>query len=253
MAKQFVFDQPHATRFVSARQAYLRKHLPELKEALSLKTALDVGCGVGHFSQFLKELGFEVTALDGREENIEEARRRHPGIQFHPVNVEDSRIREIGSFDLVLCFGLLYHLENPFGAIRNIARMTERLLLIESICLPEEEPFLYLRDEIDQEDQALRAIACYPSEGALIKMCYRAGFRFVYHPSTFPDHEDFCASLSRKRLRTMLAAARIPLDGFPFVPVREPDSVEDPWINVAGKVQAGVSKFRNVVHKKIFL
>src|SRR5262245_54606566 len=120
MAKIFVFDMPHATRFTEARIGFLNKWLPGLTKSESLGTALDVGCGVGYFSRSLSDLGFEVVALDGRPENIAEAQRRYPKVKFAILNLEDPAVQELGSFDLVLCFGLLYHLENPFLAIRNL-------------------------------------------------------------------------------------------------------------------------------------
>ncbi len=44
------------------------------------------------------------------------------------------------------------------------------------MCLPEEKPSMLLREEPHQEDQSLTDVACYPSEGSLVKMLYRAGF-----------------------------------------------------------------------------
>jgi hypothetical protein len=79
-------------------------------------------------------------------------------------------ILQLGWFDLVLCFGLLYHLENPLRAIRHLRGLTEKCLLLESMCLPEEKPSMLLREEPRQEDQSLTDVACYPSEGSLVKM-----------------------------------------------------------------------------------
>jgi hypothetical protein len=41
--------------------------------------------------------------------------------------VEDLSLRDIGTVDLVLSVGLLYHLENPFRAIRNFHALTGKL------------------------------------------------------------------------------------------------------------------------------
>jgi hypothetical protein len=43
------------------------------------------------------------------------------------------------------------------------------------MCLPEEKPAMLLREEPRQEDQSLTDVACYASEGSLVKMLYRAG------------------------------------------------------------------------------
>ncbi len=220
MPQPIIFDQSLSTRFVQARQVFLRKLLPDIKEGLSLRTAADVGCGVGYFSRFLREMGFRVVAFDGREANIEEAKRRNPEIEFHVADVEDPALQKLGSFDLVLCFGLLYHLENPLQTLRNLCPLTDKLLLIESACIPGEVPILYLRDEVELEDQGIRCLVSYPSEGCLIKMGYRAGFPFVYRFTSLPVHEDFQVTLGRKRARTMLAASKVPLS-FPFLALAE--------------------------------
>ena len=49
-------------------------------------------------------------------------------VEVSHYNVEDPQVRELGASDLVLCPGLLYHLENPFQAIRNLHALTARIL-----------------------------------------------------------------------------------------------------------------------------
>src|SRR5271168_5316386 len=106
--KSFIFDQPQQAEYVERRCAFLGRFLPQWKRELDLRTALDVGCGVGYFSAFLRDAGFQVTAVDGRAENVAEAQKRHPGIEFRACDVEDPQCAALGSYDLVLAFGLLY-------------------------------------------------------------------------------------------------------------------------------------------------
>lgn len=249
MQKTWVFDAPHARRFTEARQSFLRLILPYFKQGLDLRTALDVGCGVGHFSTFLRDMGFQVTGVDGRAENVTEAQKRYPNIPFYIANVEDSSITHLGKFDLVLCFGLLYHLENPFAAMRNLYALTTKVLLIESMTVPEQRPVLILRDEGQSEDQGLHFIAFYPSESAIVKMCYQSGFPFVYRFLKLPDHEDFHASVWRRRVRTMLAASHLPLN-FPFLElVTEPMDWSDPWETRMGKVLRFLQRLHRFLRK----
>ena len=244
MAKPFVFDRPESTWIVQARQAFLQQLLADLKPQCDLKTALDVGCGVGYFSAFLRDLGFQVVALDARPQNIEEARARHPGIDFRVANVEDLRPEELGGYDFVLCFGLLYHLENPMRALRRLRAVTGKLLLVESMSVPGEAPVLYLRDESEIEDQALHSVAAYPSEGALVKMAYRAGFPVVYRPTALPDHEDFRAELGRERTRTVIAASTSPLQHPALALTPEPAGRADLWSSDPAGVGRMAHRFR---------
>ena len=166
------FDQKEYRQLIEARGETIRRAMRRLKPALGLSNAVDAGCGVGFFSQTLAECGLNVCGFDGRGENVAEARRRFPHIPFEQGDIEERAILQLGRFDLVLCFGLLYHLENPLRAIRNLRGLTEKCLLLESMCLPEEKPSMLLREEPRQEDQGLRDMACYPSEGSLVKMLY---------------------------------------------------------------------------------
>ena len=223
------FDQREYRKLIEARGEALRRVVAQLKPRLGLSNALDAGCGVGFFSQMLAECGLNVCGFDGRAENVAEACRRFPQIPFAEADIQDRAIFELGSFDFVLCFGLLYHLENPVLAIRNLRALTEKCLLLESMCLPEEKSTMLLREEPRQEDQGLTDLACYPSEGSLAKMLYRAGFSAVYRVTPLPEHDDFRETPDHLRRRTVLLASFEPIDvaGFRLYP--EPLEREDPW------------------------
>src|SRR6267142_1061841 len=223
------FDQREYRALIEARGETLRRVATKLKPALDLSNALDAGCGVGFFSQMLAECGLNVCGFDGRAENAAEARRRFPQIPFAEADIQDRAILELGSFDFVLCFGLLYHLENPVLAIRNLRALTGKCLLIESMCLPEEKSTILLRDEPRQKDQGLTDVACYPSERSLVKILYRAGFSAVYRVTPLPEHDDFRETPHHLRRRTVLLATFEPTDvaGFRLYP--EPFESEDPW------------------------
>ena len=185
--------------------------LGQLKPKLNLDTAVDVGCGLGHFSGLLNSLGFYVTGVDGRAENVQESARRFPATQFLNINVEDAQIAQLGTFDLVFCFGLLYHLENPLLAIRNLRAITKSLLLVEGLIYPGDDPIMGLVDETEYEDQGLRNFAFYPTEACLIKMLYRAGYSNVYRLLMLPAHPGYQDEPRRPRNRTVLAASLEPL------------------------------------------
>ncbi len=229
MPKPVVFDEPIQTDMRKAKTDFLRREIPPLQASLGLHTAFDIGCGVGYFSAMLRDMGFQVVAVDGREENIGEARDRHPGIDFRVADAEDPSLPAIGKFDLVLCVGLLYHLENPLRAFRNLHAMTGKLLIVESMAIPSDKPFFVLLDEGPLADESLRALSCYPSEGAIIKMAYRAGFPHVYRFRELPDQEDFRRSFGRDRARTMVAASTTRLDTPLLEIAEEPRLSGDLW------------------------
>ncbi len=129
MSKPLVFDLPLQSEMREAEIEFLRRVIPPWQSGLGLRSALDLGCGVGYYAAMLRDLGFQTCAADGRADNISEAGDRHSGIDFRVADAEDPALSELGIFDLVLCLGLLYHLENPLRAIRNLRAITGKLAL----------------------------------------------------------------------------------------------------------------------------
>lgn len=230
MSSPKIFDADHYEKLNRSREEALKAVLKGLTARLNLRTAIDVGCGAGYFSKFLSSQGFEITAVDGRAENVEETKRRVPNAKVATINAEDSRLGELGRFDLVFCFGLLYHLENPFQTIRSLYQMTGQLLLAEGVIFPGEEVLMGLVDEGHGEDQGLNFVAFYPTEACLVKMMYRAGFKNVYKYKEMPKHPDFRPQGKAKRVRTMLAASSIDLSEELLERVKEPRMTIEPWI-----------------------
>jgi len=69
------------------------------------KSVLDVGCGFGDISEYIKKRAenFEYTGIDIVPEFIEEARRRHPCQRF----IVGDWVRKISRQDIILCSGVL--------------------------------------------------------------------------------------------------------------------------------------------------
>lgn len=258
MTKQWTFDSKLTRDYTKVRQEFATEFLQRVSRELELTTALDVGCGIGLFSNFLSELGFRVVAVDGREENAAEGRRRYPEIKFVTKNAEDPSLPDLGQFDFVLCVGLLYHLENPFVAIRNLYSLTGQVLLVESMCSPGQNPGLDLLDEHQADNQGLNYIAFYPTEPCLVKMLYRAGFPFVYRFARLPRDPQFRDTVWRKRSRYFLAASKVKLVNTSLILAKEPFRLvpgpSDPWttrLSRMRQVYTGLSKVRSIARRFI--
>jgi hypothetical protein len=53
-------------------------------------------------------------------------------VEFRIDDVTRINVASYGEFDLTLCLGLLYHLEDPMGALRRLRAVTRELLVIET-------------------------------------------------------------------------------------------------------------------------
>ena len=208
-----VFDSPEALAINEARMS----HLASLGLSLAGKRVLDVGCGVGHLAAYLARLGCKVTCIDGREENIALLRQRHPEFEAHFADAERDPLTAFGQFDIVFSYGLLYHLENPMAALRNMASACGEMLLLETIICDHSAPLMRMEDEYLAANEALASTGCRPTPSYVAQGLNRCGFAHVYAPRVPPEHEDF-----RFGWMNDLASAR---DGHPlravFVASRE--------------------------------
>jgi SAM-dependent methyltransferase len=247
--KTWAFDIPWALEFAEVRKKFLVSFLQASRSQMELASALDVGCGVGEFSQFLFDSGLRVVAVDGRPENVAEGQRRCPQVTFRTANAEDLTTAEIGIFDLVICFGLLYHLENPFRAIRNLHSLTQKVLIVESMCSPDSQPTMDLLDEYVTENQGLNYVAFYPSESCLVKMLYRAGFPFVYGLVKPLEHELFHESIWQKKRRTILVASKVQLAWGELRPISETIRPWDIWSTTWQRLRSRSGRLGSLVGK----
>jgi tRNA (mo5U34)-methyltransferase len=105
-------------------------------------TAIDLACHQGWFSAHLAQAGFgRVTGIDARAEHIADASLIRDALGLAHWRLQQSDVHALdtaalGAHDLVLCFGLIYHLENPVGALRIARALTRRLCLVETQVVP---------------------------------------------------------------------------------------------------------------------
>jgi tRNA (mo5U34)-methyltransferase len=120
-----------------------RLHLLRLPADLSGKTVLDVGAWDGFFSFEAERRGASrVVAADhfawhgenwSSKAGFELARRAlHSHVEDVDIDVMDLSPELVGTFDLVLFLGVLYHLRHPLLALERIAGVTGAQLILET-------------------------------------------------------------------------------------------------------------------------
>jgi SAM-dependent methyltransferase len=166
------------------------RHLASLGLPIDGRRVLEVGAGVGLLTNFFIDRGCSVVATEARAENVAELRRRLPTIDAREADVEEN-LEALGRFNVVFCYGVLYHLESPLRALRNIAAVCDDLLLIETMVCDSREAVLRLEDETKSVNQALRGLAHRPSPSYLAIALNRVGFDHVYVATDLPDHPDY--------------------------------------------------------------
>ena len=183
-----VFDSADAVEINIARMA----HLGSLELPIEGKSVLDVGCGVGHLSVFFAERNCRIVCVDARAENLERLAELYPDRRTALANVETDSMDQFGRFQIVFCYGLLYHTENPIAALRNIATCCDEILLLETVITDHPRPMVQLVDEPTvTKNQSASGFGCRPTPAFVAMALSRMGFPFVYTAKTPPDHADF--------------------------------------------------------------
>lgn len=108
-----------------------------LPDDMSGMRVLDVGCAEGFFSFEAERRGAsEVLAYDFDPGCIRRfgvcAEALGSSLAGRVGSVYDLRASDLGTFDLVMCFGLLYHLRHPLLALERLRELTSGTLLLQT-------------------------------------------------------------------------------------------------------------------------
>lgn len=163
------------TRTSMEYQMWVAQGIPD---DLSGKTVLDIGAADGFYSFLCESRGAKrVVALDFMKwDGFDIAKKiLNSSVEHIIMKVEDlNQLSE--KFDIVLCFGVYYHLSDPVGAIQKIYdKVNERVYLAGHIA-NNNEPIMCFYDKYEMHpDDDSNWWAASPS--CLIRIAKRVGFK----------------------------------------------------------------------------
>jgi SAM-dependent methyltransferase len=169
------------------------EHLASLRLEVAGATVLEVGAGVGDQSHYYISRGARVTITDARPDTVEYLKSRYPGCKVLCVDIEDPRPLRGAEFDVVHCYGLLYHVRDPLAALQFLSRCCNRMLLLESCVAFDQEltgVAVAIREDKNSPIAAISGIGCLPTRLWLFEKL-KLLFEHVYIPKTQPNHEQF--------------------------------------------------------------
>ena len=187
-----------------------------LPSDLSDRTVLDIGAWDGFYSFEAERRGAKrVLATDSFSWQVRGEGTGKRGFQLarealgsavqdRDIDVMDLSAEEVGTFDVVLFLGVLYHLRHPLLALERVAAVTGDLLILET--------------EVDLALGSRPAMAFYPGEelredwtnwwgpnpAAVVAMLHAVGFARVEVVS--PNSRAYRAARAAKRLAGALRA-----------------------------------------------
>jgi hypothetical protein len=167
------------------------EHLATLGLPVAGRNVLEVGAGIGDHTHFYLDRGCQVITTEGREENFTILKQRYPKLDTYQLDLDDPQPAFHGPFDLIHCYGVLYHLNKPIEAIAFLASLCRELLLLETcVSFGEDDNLNPCSEKADDATQALSGVGCRPTRRWVVNQLKRH-FARVYLPLTQPWHEEF--------------------------------------------------------------
>jgi tRNA (mo5U34)-methyltransferase len=162
-----------------------------IPQDLSGKRVLDIGAWDGWFSFEMERRGATVVAVDATRKTrfLEAKAMMNSKVEHVVADICHLTPRDVGYFDIVLFFGVLYHLKHPMLALERVCELTTDLACIESFVIDEQpsgtNPAMEFYEGTELAGQFDNWVG--PNISCLMAMCRTAGFARVDFQSVV-DH-----------------------------------------------------------------
>lgn len=165
--------------------------------SLKGKRVLDLGCNAGFWSLVAAEAGADfVLGVDGRQMHADQANfvfdvkgidksRYH----FMVANLYEADLSKYAPFDLVFCFGLMYHIAKPVNLIEIISKVNSDILVIDTGIIRLPGSFVRYRQEKKDDPRATMEyeLVSSPTKEAIRDMVQNFGYKGVVLKPQFTD------------------------------------------------------------------
>ncbi len=167
--------------------AQLRFRLDQFPIPIDLrgKRVLDVGAWDGWFSFEMERRGATVVAVDiAKQDAFLEARRLlNSKVEYVISDVLRLTPADIGYFDIVMFFGVLYHLKHPLLALERVCELATEMVCVESLVIDDgsnvtaQVPLMEFYEGTELAGQFDNWVG--PNTSCLLALCRTAGFARV--------------------------------------------------------------------------
>ncbi len=165
------------------------------------KRVLDLGCNAGWWSLRAVTSGADyVLGIDGRRMHVDQAnfvfeakgvdRERY---DFVEANLFDLDLKTFGEFDVVFCFGLLYHISKPMELMERVSAVNTDLLVVDTVVSRAGGSYFEVRQEDLEEPR--HAVDYELVMVPTVRAMHDLGRQFGYSTVTLkPDFADYRGS-----------------------------------------------------------
>jgi len=188
-----MFRSPHYIRHTCRRT----EHLATLGLDVAGARVLELGAGISDQTTFFLDRKCKVDAVEGRPVNCElysKSIMSHPyrrNARLLPLDFASAALALRGErYDIVYCYGFLYHVEDPRNVLELARTVCDSMLLLETCVSYGSNESINPVDEDTRVTQALTLRGCRPTRPWIFRQLTEL-FEFAYMPITQPWHEEF--------------------------------------------------------------
>ncbi len=100
-----------------------KRRLAAAVQGMTAGRALDLGCGRGQFTEFLRSLGWDACGVDISENAIDKAREAYPDRSFQPLGPDGAIPFEDSHFDVIWSTEVIEHVFDVGAHLKEIHRV----------------------------------------------------------------------------------------------------------------------------------
>ncbi len=193
-----IADPTHIVRHAERKRYFFDALVGMFGGTLRGKRVLDLACNAGYWSLAAAEAGADfVFGLEGRQMHVDQAnfvfevngieRSRY---EFATGDIFKTDFTKLGSFDIVLCLGLLYHVSKPVELMEKIVQVNRDVLVIDSsLSLLPGSAFELRHDPLDDPRNAVDyELVLVPTRGAVLDLLHQFGYQGAVLKPQFSDY-----------------------------------------------------------------
>jgi len=150
---------------------------------------LDLACNAGYWSLASIEAGADyVLGIEGRQMHVDQAslvfdvkevhRDRY---DFVVGDIFETDFRQFGTFDVVLCLGLMYHISKPIELMEKISEVNDDILIVDTTLSKAGGAFFKIVPQNPDSPMSAvdRSVALRPTRRAVLELAEHFGYSIV--------------------------------------------------------------------------
>lgn len=169
---------PFNTCYNRWRETRVNKLISLFGNDWSGKKVLELACAHGNIGLYLKTLGADITFADAREQHLAKVLEKDSTAKT--ILVDQDTAWDINQeFDIILHFGVLYHLDNWKQDLKSALKHTQTLILESAVADADYEYEYKLHEDDEGGQNAFNKVGTLPSATSIENYITSLGYTFT--------------------------------------------------------------------------